>query len=181
MQTLFENSKWLVTSPELKRPECWWLDLKGMNNWVFFSSQCWQKARSQAPDTSSAKACFTGHCECNRFEVLHLELEECRITMETEMAVWQVWAAFGFKHFFSLRASATVLLPSHLRKTSNCTLLPVSDHPLFFLLFLLHLSKAIITALRCESVLAMADKGWEIVSNDGSTGAETSQSCLFQQ
>ncbi|KAM7382922.1 hypothetical protein PAMP_002617 [Pampus punctatissimus] len=43
------------------------------------------------------------------------------------------------------------------------------------------LSKAIITALWCKSVLAMADKGWKIVSNDGSTSAETSQSCLFQQ
>lgn len=51
----------------------------------------------------------------------------------------------------------------------------------FFFFFLPQLGKAIITALRCESVLAMADKGSEIVSNDGSTSAATSQSCLFQQ
>lgn len=67
------------------------------------------------------------------------------------------------------------------KKTCNCTPLPFSDHPLLFFFFLPQLGKAIITALRCESVLAMADKGSEIVSNDGSTSAATSQSCLFQQ
>lgn len=42
------------------------------------------------------------------------------------------------------------------------------------------LSKAI-TALWCKSFFAIVDKGWEVVSNDGSTSDETSQSCLFQQ
>lgn len=71
--------------------------------------------------------------------------------------------------------------PQCLWKSADCTVHSFSDHPLRFFFFLLQLSKAIITTPRCGSVLAMADKGREIVSNDGSTSVQTSQSCLFQQ
>ena len=96
-------------------------------------------------------------------------------------------SGFWFWNTFSVSgASAPALLLSRLYKKKKNKKKPAiarRSRSLIILVFffLPRLSKAIITALRCESVLAMADKGSEIVSNDGSTSAATSQSCLFQQ
>lgn len=168
-------------TPDILSSKCWCLHVKGTNNLVFFSALCWQEAGSQELDTS-AKTCLTGQGECNRFEVLLLELESVKSPWTLRWWFGRfgqllIYKTFSF-FFLSLRVLASPLWLSPLWKTSNCT---VSDHPLFPPVFLPKLSKAIITAPQCKSVLAMADKGWEIVSNDGSTSAETSQSCLFQQ
>lgn len=101
--------------------------------------------------------------------------------MDIEMVVWKVWAAFGLKYFFFFFKfkgfSFTAMTLTIMKNLQLHSLWSSSFPPVF----LPKLSKAIITAPQCKSVLAMADKGWEIVSNDGSTSAETSHSCLFQQ
>lgn len=168
------ESKWLVPPPDLiwRVWTIWRLSASGVD-------------RRLEPSSSTGHHLGESMLDCNRFEVLHLELGgggECQITMETRWLFgWLTWL-LGFRNtFFSLAASAVALLLSQLWKTSNCMALPLSLIILFSPFFLTQLSKAIITAPRCESVLAMADKSREIVSNDGSTSAETSQSCLFQQ
>lgn len=98
-----------------------------------------------------------------------------------------IWA-FWFQSFFLLLLLVQVLL-LRFSHTPTCAM-PFSSVIIFgrvffpyssSTLFLPQLRTAIITGLQSEDASAVADKGWQIVSNDGSTSAGASQSCLFQQ
>lgn len=109
----------------------------------------------------------------------------CEMGMETKVwGIWQVQGVFDLKHFFSLRVSAVSALRSQLFKTSKCAPPTVSKHPLLYSPPPSSPASSVgqsSTALWSKNILAMAGRGWEIVSNDGSASAEPSQSCLFQQ
>lgn len=90
--------------------------------------------------------------------------------------------------FFVVAAGSSAATAAFLSYSNMCDVFFLCDHLWqgFFpssssTLFLPRLRTAIITGPQSEDASAVADKGWQIVSNDESTSAGASQSCLFQQ
>lgn len=151
--------------------------------WTIFRPKCWQEAGSQASDTTSAKRAWQGSMSVIDLKFSSLSYKVSNLHGNRDSCLAGL-SRFWFETLLLFEGFSYGTTPLTLMKNLKLHAAPFLWSSSFFFLpsfFLPQLSKAIITAPRCKSVLAMADKGWEIVSNDGSTSAETSQSCLFQQ